>query len=320
MIINLLVVLLGIDWASGYAIASYVMNHGVSPIAYAFWQAVGPAIVLLIIQGSRLQLTKALFIQRHNFLYALGCSLFGITIPNILMYFLAQHVYSEILTIIANITPLIIYPLALIKQQESFNIKKLILLFIGVTGVLILITPFNFLTSLLQTNYLSNNFIYWSLLIPFCYAYAAIFIAKPNYNKLSIKTSRITNINLQINYALYMLILASIIIIPIGYLTNQIYILKFNDINSLLMVLEILLSSIGYVLLFIIINKVGPVAYSVVSIITASTGIFYGYFIFNHVVSLVNCSALILIIIAIIGLSMKITTKPCARSFNIQKN
>ena len=46
----ILLVVLGIDWATGYAIAGYVMRHGVEPNGYALWQSVGPLVCLFIIQ------------------------------------------------------------------------------------------------------------------------------------------------------------------------------------------------------------------------------------------------------------------------------
>ena len=45
----ILLIILGIDWASGYAIAGYCMTHGVNPYAYAFWQSFGPFVLLLLI-------------------------------------------------------------------------------------------------------------------------------------------------------------------------------------------------------------------------------------------------------------------------------
>ena len=158
-----LLILLGIDWASGYAIAGYVMHHGVPPNGYAFWQSVGPLVCLFVLQLLR----RDLSLIRGGIKYALGCGLFGIVIPNLLIYYTARHVDSGVLTLLANTAPLFTYLLALTLHQERFNTLRFLFVVLGFIGILIVVTP-------LQINlesHLHSNWLYVALIIPICYAF-----------------------------------------------------------------------------------------------------------------------------------------------------
>ena len=98
----ILLIILGIDWASGYAIAGYCMTHGVNPYAYAFWQSFGPFVLLLVIQVLR----RELWLEKSGVIYAILCGVFGIVIPNLLIYFAATHIPSGLLTVLANVSPI----------------------------------------------------------------------------------------------------------------------------------------------------------------------------------------------------------------------
>ena len=282
----ILLVVLGIDWATGYAIAGYVMRHGVEPNGYALWQSVGPIVCLFIIQLLR----RDIKFIKGGIRYAVGCGLFGIVIPNLLIYYSARSVDSGILTILANVAPLFAYPLALLFHQEKFNLKRLLLVLIGVIGILIIVSP----VKINLVSGLHNSWLYLSLLIPLSYAFSFVFVSR--YKPLS------GNV---LNYSFWMLFVSSLIITPLNLSTHTFYPLTVHDFNSWLILLEILLSSFGYVLLFIIIHKVGPVFFTLVNAVAAVTGVMYARFIFGQRINSYVYFAICLIIIAIIGLGIK---------------
>lgn len=282
----LLLVILGVDWATGYAIAGFVMRHGVTPYGYALWQSFGPFLLLFIIQLLR----RDLSIDRKGLVYAVLCGLIGLALPNLLIYFASRYVTSGLLTILANTAPIMIYPLALIFSQEQFNYKRLILVLLGSIGILLLIWPLETRLHALfpQTNY----WLYLALLIPLCYAFAAVYISR-----FRPFTGNV------LSYAMWMLFVSSLFIVPLALAKHEFYPLRLTDYNSWLIILEIILSMVGYVLLFIIIKMVGPVYYSLVNAIAAATGLFYGLVIFGQSFSGRMYLALGLILIAIIGLT-----------------
>ena len=282
----ILLVILGIDWASGYAIAGYVMRHGVAPNGYAFWQSIGPLLCLFLIQVLR----RDLRFIKGGLRYAVGCGIFGIVIPNLIIYYSAKNIDSGILTILANVTPLFAYLLALLFHQEKFNKSRLMLVLLGVVGILIIVIP-------LKINIISglhSIWLYISLLIPLSYAFSFVFVSR--YKPLA------GNV---LNYSFWMLLVSSMIITPLTLSTHDFYPLALNDFNACLILLEIILSSFGYVLLFIIIHKVGPVFFTLVNAVAAVSGVFYARLIFNQSISNSIYVAIVLIVIAILGLGVK---------------
>ena len=44
----ILLIILSLLWGIGYPIMRYVMMYGMHPVTYAFWQAAGPAVLLML--------------------------------------------------------------------------------------------------------------------------------------------------------------------------------------------------------------------------------------------------------------------------------
>ncbi|MFN8770758.1 MAG: DMT family transporter [Neisseriaceae bacterium] len=276
----ILLIILGVDWASGYAIAGYVMRHGVMPNGYAFWQSCGPFLSLLIIQLIRSDVRPV----RGGIKYSLTSGIFGIAIPNLMIYYAARNIDSGILTVIANIAPIFTYPLALLFQQEKFSITRLLLVMLGVSGISILFFPQKINT------HISNLWLLLSLTIPLCYAFCVVYISRYKPQTGSV-----------LNYALWMLFVSTIIVTPLTILTGEFYYLGLNY-NTFLILLEIVLSTIGYVLLFIIIHRIGPVFFILVNAIASICGVFYAKFIFNQHNSNLSYIAVGIIVCAILGM------------------
>lgn len=277
-----LLVVLGIDWATGYAIAGYCMTHGVKPYGYAFWQSFGPFLLLLIIQVFR----KDLWLDKQGMIYALLCALAGIVFPNLLIYYAVSKIPSGLLTVIANLSPVFTCILAWSLKAEKFSLIKFVWVLLGLFGVAIIIMP----SGRLITVDLGSVWVYIALLIPFSYAFSAVYIAKFHPGNGSV-----------LCYAMWMLLFSSLIISPLTVINQGYYELIIHDLNSLLILCEILLSTLGYVLLFIIINKIGAVSYTLVNAVAAVSGVIYGIVLGQHLQGIVYF-AVFLIILAIAGL------------------
>jgi len=280
----ILLIILGIDWASGYAIAGYCMTHGVNPYAYAFWQSFGPFMLLLVIQTLR----RELWLEKSGVIYAILCGVFGIVIPNLLIYFAAAHIPSGLLTVLANVSPIFTYPLALAFKDERFSFARLGLIVIGFIGVALVVIPNQHNLSL----ELGNCWMYVALLIPLSYAFSAVYLSRFHPGTGSV-----------LNYAMWMLMVSTLCVSSLAVMNRGYYELRFNDFNSGLIVLEILLSTCGYVLLFLIMKMVGAVYYSLVNAIAAVTGVAYGYFLFGQQFSWLTFVAIAVILLAISGLT-----------------
>lgn len=286
--------LLGFIWAGGYAIANIVIKNNVNPYGYAFWQVCGPIIFLIFIEVYKnffLVRNYKLYLNFKIIVYSMSAGFLGIALPNLIIYLLSYNLQSNILTILSNCSPIFIYILALLFRIERFNFFKFLLVSVGVLGIMIILSA--------KLNIITLYFNKWlliALLIPLCYALSTIIISrfKPknsfNYNDINI-------------YSLLMLISAGFFIVPLTIVNKGFYPLKLNDLNSILIFIEILLSSMGYLLLYIIIDRVGPVYYTLVNGFAVIAGVIYGIIIFDDNLMAINYVATFLILIAICGLT-----------------
>ena len=280
----LLLIILGVTWASGYAIAGYVMNHGVSPYGYALWQSFGPFLLLFFIQLIR----RDIKISKQGFIYAFICAVTAIVIPNLLIYFAAKYLTSGILTVLANVAPIFTYPLAIIFGQERFTWSRFSCILLGFVGILLIILPSS---KHLFINF-NNSWLYLALLIPFGYALGAVFIAR-----FRPETGNV------LNYSMWMLFVSTLLLSPLTLMQSDFYPLLLNELNSWLILLEVILSAFGYVLLFLLIKRVGPVYYTLVNAVAALTGVLYGVLLFKQIFTGAIYFAVMIIVFAIIGLT-----------------
>ncbi|TAK75316.1 MAG: DMT family transporter [Gammaproteobacteria bacterium] len=260
----LLLILLGFIWGTGYSIARFAMTHGVPPLGYSFWQSLGPAIIIgLLFSCQGKTLPRAPSHLRYYFI----CGLTGIAIPNTSMYFAASHLPADILPMIVNTVPIIAYPLALFVGLESFNWQRMLGVGLAFCGLMFIILP--------KTSLPSPDMIPWALstlLTPISFAVCSIYIARcrpANSDIFSLTTGMLTA--------------SSLLLIPLVFSTGSFYPLHFPlDMPEGVIILEIVLSSIGYLLLFQLIKIAGPVYYSLVDTIVVITGIFWGFVIFHE--------------------------------------
>jgi len=281
----LLLIVLGFIWGSGYSLARYAMTHGVPPLGYSFWQASGPAVLLIIacIVGGQWQaLTK-----KSYWKYYLICGLSGIAIPNTNMYFVANKLPAGILAILVNTVPVIVYPLALGLRIEPKDIGRLFAVILGCAGIAFIINP--------STNHILTKWALVTLVSPLCFALCALYISVKQPTKLS-----------PLPAACGMLVCASLLLIPLVWQQHAFYPITWPmDRAQEVVLLEIILSTIGYLVFFRLIRLAGPVFYSLTGTVVALTGLFWGYILFNEQIDMHEQIGIVLIITALSLLSWR---------------
>ncbi|MDF2940825.1 MAG: eamA-like transporter family protein [Gammaproteobacteria bacterium] len=279
-----LLVLLGLIWGSGYSIARYCVTHGVAPMGYSFWQSLGPALFLLLLACFR---SPKLPLSLPYLRYYLMCGILGIAFPNTLMYFAAGHIPAGMLAVLVNTVPIFTYPLAVLARTEKFKALRLAGLFVGLMGIMLIVWPHESL---------SHGSIPWTLLVlltPLSFACCAVFASfRPvPSDSLSLSAGMMT--------------VSTLLLAPL--------VIHFNEFHALswplttvdwLILLEIVLSSIGYVIFFALIKRAGPVYYSLVGGVVSITGLFWAYVAFDEKLSLALGLAVLLILVAIALLSL----------------
>lgn len=279
-----ILILLGFIWGSGYTLAKYAMTNEVPPLGYAFWQSLGPAFLLTI--ACALTSTFPLFRARF-WPYFLVCGLIGIAIPNTNMYLIAKHIPAGLLAVIVNTVPLIVYPLALLTRQERFDSWRILALLLGLIGIFLILAPTG-----------QNLISAWNLLAmvsPLAFALCSIYIAQKQPVELG-----------ALQAASGMLLAASLLLLPLVLANHAFYPLTPPfTVAKQVVLLEIVLSSIGYLLFFQLIRLAGPVFYSLVGCIVALTGLFWGFVVFHEQTDSVQKLAIICVICALFLLSWR---------------
>jgi drug/metabolite transporter (DMT)-like permease len=277
-----LLVSLGVIWGTGYSIARFAMTNGVPPLGYSFWQSLGPAIIIGLITLVR---NKTLKITTTSSRFYLITGLTGIVIPNTSMYFAASHLPASILAILVNTVPIVAYPMALFAGLEKFNWQRLSGILLAFCGLMLIILP--------ESSLPSSNLAPWvlaTLVTPLSFAFCSIYIAR-----YSPKDSDILTLSAG------MLIFSSLLLIPLVLSAHSFYFFHIPFTTpDWIIVLEIVLSSIGYVLFFQLIKIAGPVYYSLVDTIVVLTGVFWGYTIFGERLNIWTATAVLLIIAALL--------------------
>lgn len=258
------------------------MLNGVSPLGYSFWQSLGPAIILAIIAAFQGKLPA---LSKETLNYYLVCGLTGIVIPNTTMYFAAPHLPAGILAMVVNTVPIAAYPLALIARLEVFNWQRVAGMILALTALMLIILPSNSLPS--------PDMVPWvlfSLITPLSFACCSIYIARHQPANLG-----------SLTLSVGMLMLSSLLILPLVVTTHSFYSFHYPfTMPDGVVILEILLSSLGYLLFFKLIRSAGPVYYSLVDTIVVLTGLFWGRVIFDEQLNQWTSIAVYLILVALL--------------------
>ncbi|CEG57392.1 DMT family transporter [Legionella fallonii] len=280
----LLLIFLGFIWGSGYTLAKFAMTNGVSPLGYAFWQSLGPALLLTFFC---LITKKTPMLHPTYWPYFLICGLIGIAIPNTNMYFIASHIPAGLLAVLVNTVPLLVYPLALLSKQEKLDSWRFFALLLGMTGILLIIG--------INTSGLYSGWTLLAMLTPLAFALCSIYIGAKQPEEID-----------SLQAASGMLLAASLLLIPLVLSQHAFYSLSGPlTLVKQVVILEIILSSLGYLLFFILIRMAGPVFYSLTGGVVALTGLFWGYLIFGEAPTSMQSMAVALVICSLFLLSWR---------------
>lgn len=281
---TVLLILLGFIWGSGYTLAKFAMTNGVTPLGYAFWQSLGPAVLLTIISFLTKQTNS---LHPDYWPYFFICGLIGIAIPNTNMYFIASHIPAGLLAVLVNTVPLLVYPLALLSGQEKMDGWRFLALLLGMGGILAIIG--------INTTGIYSSWTLLAMLSPLGFAVCSIYIGAKQPKEIN-----------ALQAACGMLLAASLLLIPLVLNQNAFYSLSapFTLVKQIV-ILEIILSSLGYFLFFILIRMAGPVFYSLTGGVVALTGLFWGYLVFDETPSSIQSLAIALVVSAIFLLSWR---------------
>lgn len=284
----ILLIALGLTWGSGFSIAHFAMTHNVPPLGYALWQTLGPAVILMIV-GKCCHLAFT-FDKKHNVFYAIT-GLFGIAIPNSMMYFSSQLIPAGLLGVLVNVTPVFTYIFALILQVERWSwlrVMAVILCSIGLIYLFLLKTD-------LYMHGVTAKVIALALISPLCFAGTAVYSARYRPSGTS-----------SVVLAQGMLMFAFLVLQPVIAMTHSYYFFSAPfERQDIVILLEIMLSSLGYFLFFRLLQLAGAVYYSLVSGVVAITSLMWGRLLFGETFDVKEIISIGLIVTSIIIVTIK---------------
>lgn len=284
----ILLILLGFIWGSGYSLAKFAVSNSVPPLGYSFWQSLGPAFLLLVLG---LLTKQSILFSPQYWPYFLFCGVVGIAIPNTNMYFIAQYIPAGMLAVLVNTVPLFVYPLALLSKQETVDGWRFFAIILGMSGIVLIIG--------IQLNFFHSVWNGLALISPLSFALCSTYIGTRQPKALN-----------ALQAASGTLLAASLCLFPLVVHQQAFYPLTPPyTLVKLVIILEIFLSTLGYVLFFSLIRLAGPVFYSLTGGVVALTGLFWGYIFFAETPTWIQRIAVGLIVLAIFLLSWRHPTK-----------
>lgn len=283
---------LGFLWGSSFALARYAMTHGLSPLLYTFFHILGPIILLALINlrwskfvardGCTLQAYSYATLFKHGKFFFVA-AVVGMLLPDLNKFFLAQHLPSGSVGVITNTVPLFIYPLALLMREEPFMWSRFWGVIFGIFGIFLLVTGGHFFAIKL------NIWALLALLSPLCYAIASVYIVRHNPRECS-----------PTELCFGMLFYAAFLLLPLAIVTlpHQLSVIFTWNIGVVI-ILEIVLTTLGYTLLFIVLRRAGSVCYSLTDGIVAVTSLFWGALFFAEKLTSTAILGVILVLLGI---------------------
>ena len=191
----------------------------------------------------------------------------GILIPNANIYAIAPHLPSGLLAVIVNTVPIFTYILALSFGEERFTTSRLYTLILMLCG-LGLVIFFQHTGTVLTL----NRWALQALISPLCFALTAVMISKyPQKLK-------------PIVLATGMMLCAGLLIAPWVLYTHQLYLpnTTYWQGRDWAILLEIILSSMGYIVFFELLLRAGAVYYAFVGGVVAIVGLLWGSVFFHE--------------------------------------
>lgn len=286
----LLLLSLGVIWGSGYSLAHFATTHHVPALGYAFWQALGPAVFMsLFMLIARQKFDRS----RSSLMLYASTGLIGIALPNSAMYFASAHLPAGILAVVVNTVPLFTFLLALASKENHFRWQRLAAVIICLLGLALLVMP--------GANWQSPQQGPWlliALIAPLSFAACAVLIAR--WQSASCSAASL---------ACGMLIAASLWLMPIVFILHRFYALQLPwnsawQLRDAVIMLEIVLSSIGYIILCRLLRVAGSVYYSLVGGVVAIVGLIWGRVLFKEHLNIWQYLAVLCIVSSIIILSL----------------
>jgi len=258
---------MGTIWGLGFALAKLAGENGAHPIGLVLWETIGSGALLLI---ACMLLGRYPRRQWSYLRYYLINGLLGFAIPGPLLFWIAPHLPVGVLTLMIPMAPLLTYVLILIMRTERFDVWRACGVLLGFAGVGLIVLP--------KESLPEPGLIGWVLLglgASCFYALQNLYIAlrsPPDADVLTQTTG--------------MLILGGLSAIPFAAALDGFLWPVFPTTIAVEAAAAMLLINAAMMLIFVwVVRAIGPVFASQTANVIVLAGVFWGWFIFDEILS-----------------------------------
>lgn len=263
------IICLGSLWGLMMSLAKMATSAGVPPLSYSLWQSTGAAALLLLLAAWR-GLKLGFGSQHVRFYLAMG--IFSIALPNANMALCVKHIPAGLMSLLVNLSPVVTYAIAVVIRLETFSAPRALGILVGLSGVVVLISP--------GVGLPSPELLPWllqAILTPVLYATG---------NIIGVKL-RPTDRNEPIVMAAGMLGGAMSFLLPAAVALDQLHPLWPPLLPGEWALVSVMFVSVAsYILYFDLLRRVGAVFVSQASYAVALSGLFWGWLFFGETVGL----------------------------------
>jgi drug/metabolite transporter (DMT)-like permease len=258
---------MGTIWGLGFALAKVAGENGAHPIGLVLWETIGSGSLLLVICALLGRFPRR---QWSYLRYYLINGLLGFTIPGPLLFWVAPHLPVAVLTMMIPMAPLLTYVLIVLLRTERFDLWRTLGVLLGFVGVGLIVLP--------EGSLPEPGLIGWVLvgLGGSCfYALQNVYIAMrspPDADVLTQTTG--------------MLILGGLTAIPLAAGVDGFLLPTFPMTIAVEAASVMMLINATMMLTFVwVVRAIGPVFASQTANVIVLAGVFWGWVIFDEVLS-----------------------------------
>ena len=258
---------MGCVWGLGFALSKVAREAGAHPVGLIIWETLGSGALLLLVCAMLGRYPRPQWLYLRNYVIN---GLLGFTIPGPILFWAAPHLPVAVLTLMIPMAPLLTYVLILCLRVERFDIFRALGVIAGFAGVACIVLPESSLPEPGQVG--------WVLLglgAASFYALQNLYIAlhsPPDSDVLTQTTG--------------MLLMAGFMALPLAAGLDGFLLPTFPMTVPVQAAAAMLVINAGMMMLFVwVVRTVGPVFASMTANVITVAGVFWGWIIFQEMVS-----------------------------------
>lgn len=258
---------MGSVWGLGFALSKVAVEAGAHPAGLIIWETLGSGALLLLVCAMLGRYPRPQWLYLRNYIVN---GLLGFTIPGPILFWTAPHLPVAVLTLMIPMAPLLTYVIILCLRVERFDLLRALGVVVGFAGVACIVLPES---SLPETGQVG-----WVLLglgASSFYALQNVYIAlhsPPDSDVLTQTTG--------------MLLMAGLMGLPLAAGLHGFLLPTFPMTVPVQAAAAMLVINAGMMMLFVwVVRTVGPVFASMTANVITVAGVFWGWVIFQELVS-----------------------------------